>query len=180
MQNFGKNYYSRMARLKREHQIKLIRYTIVILIIGFALGVLAGHSSKKTKPEAISTPSGAEIVVAREPEATPTPISKYVIGEASYYSVAGCLGCDPEAIMANGEKLDDSKMTIALTPEIVKKYKLLNDKVKVTNLGNGHSIYAKVTDTGGFAKYNRVADLSVATKNAIGCKSLCQVKVIFD
>lgn len=123
-------------------------------------------------------PHGVEQVQAKE--VTPTPLSKFVIGEASYYSFVGCLGCDSNRIMANGEKLDDSKLTLALTPATVKKYKLLNDKVKIINLGNGHTTYAKVTDTGGFAKYNRVADLSVATKNAIGCKSLCQVKIIFD
>lgn len=100
-------------------------------------------------------------------------------GEASYYSRAGCLGCDSAFIMANGDVLDDSKSTIALTPETVKKHKLLNDWVGVINLANNEWTIARVTDTGGFGKYNRVADLGVAVKEAIGCNSLCNVIIIF-
>lgn len=121
------------------------------------------------------------ITLTATPSATPTPKPETSIeGEASYYSVAGCLGCSPTLTMANGERLDDSKLTIALTPEMVSKYKLLNDTVKVTNVDNGAHTYAKVTDTGGFAKYNRVADLSLATKEAILCPSLCIVKVSWE
>lgn len=99
------------------------------------------------------------------------------IGEASYYSTSGCLGCDKNLIMANGEKLNDSKLTVALTPKTVKKYKLLNSFVKIRNRENGKEALVKVTDTGGFAKYGRVADLSVATKNALGCGGLCEVEI---
>ena len=100
-------------------------------------------------------------------------------GKASYYSLDGCLGCNPEAIMANGDKLDDTKFTLALTPTIVKEYKLLNKIVKVKNVNTGKVANAMVTDTGGFAKYNRVADLSLATKNFIGCSDLCEVEITY-
>ena len=117
-----------------------------------------------------------EKVEAKEPE----PITaNEVSGEASYYSRAGCLGCSENLTMANGETLDDSKATVALTPELVAQHKLLNDIVIVENLATGEKVEAKVTDTGGFGKYNRVADLSVATKEAINCNSLCNVKVSF-
>lgn len=98
-----------------------------------------------------------------------------LIGIASYYSIAGCLGCNPNFIMANGHRLNDSRKTIALTPANFRLYK--NKNVLIKNLSNGKEVVAKVTDSGGFGKYNRVADLSVATKNAIGCSSLCKVKI---
>ena len=98
-----------------------------------------------------------------------------LVGIASYYSVAGCLGCHPQMIMNNGERLNDSKMTLALTPVNYRAYK--NQYVLVTNLKNKKSVRAKVTDSGGFAKYNRIADLSLATKNAIGCSDLCRVEI---
>lgn len=97
------------------------------------------------------------------------------IGIASYYSIAGCLGCSPTLTMANGERLNDTVKTIALTPSNYRKYK--NQTVKVTNLKNKKYTLAKVTDSGGFGKYNRVADLSLATKLAIGCSDLCKVQI---
>lgn len=100
-------------------------------------------------------------------------------GQASYYSRAGCLGCSSALRMANGEVLDDSRLTIALTPETVKKHKLLNDWVGVINRSTLTWTLAQVTDTGGFGKYNRVADLGLAVKNKIGCNSLCEVIIVF-
>jgi len=102
-----------------------------------------------------------------------------VQGIASYYSKAGCLGCSINQIMANGEVLNDSRYTIALTPEIVKKYKLLNGYVGIINLVNKKWVVAKVTDTGGFGKYNRVADLSLAVKKDLSCESLCRVIIVW-
>lgn len=99
-------------------------------------------------------------------------------GNASYYSRAGCLGCSPNLIMANGEPLDDTKHTVALPPHIVRKYKLLNQYIGIINLRNYKSVIAKVTDTGGFGKYNRIADLSVATKEAIGCGGICRIYIV--
>lgn len=100
-------------------------------------------------------------------------------GIASYYSSTGCLGCNKNLIMANGEKLVDSARTLALTPGIISQYKLLNDTVLITNKANGKTTSAKVTDSGGFGKYNRVADLSVGTRDAIECSSLCEVEINF-
>ncbi|MBI1833271.1 MAG: hypothetical protein HYR90_00405 [Candidatus Andersenbacteria bacterium] len=99
-------------------------------------------------------------------------------GEASYYSRAGCLGCDSMMIMANGQPLDDNALTMAIGAD---KKHLVGYRAKVTSLATGQSVVVKITDTGGFyqAKYGyRVADLSVATKQAIGMRGgVGQVRV---
>jgi len=92
-------------------------------------------------------------------------------GTASYYSREGCVGCSPTLTMANGEPLDDTKLTVAFNKAP------LNSYVEITNISNGQSVTAKVTDTGGFEKLNRIIDLGLATKNAIGCGDLCEVEV---
>lgn len=101
-----------------------------------------------------------------EPKPATAPIlqveaKKLIIkGKVSYYSWDGCLGCNKNRIMANGEQLNDNKYTLALYPRLFKEYK--NQIVTVVNLDNGKQINCKVTDSGGFEKYNRIADLSVA------------------
>lgn len=89
-------------------------------------------------------------------------------GEASFYSRAGCLGCNPLRIMANGQPLRDEALTMAIGAN---NKHLVGHTAKVTNLVNGKSVDVLITDTGGFhaAKYgNRVADLTIGTKQAIG------------
>jgi len=89
-------------------------------------------------------------------------------GEASYYSRAGCLGCNAGRIMANGQPLNDQALTMAIGANL--KH-LVGYRAKVTNLHTNQSVDVLITDTGGFykAKYgNRVADLTIASKQAIG------------
>ena len=116
-------------------------------------------------------------VNAEEVTTKPTPSVveqiKDLKGIASYYSETGCLGCSPTLTMANGQRLDDDKYTIALLPKDYRKFR--NVVVTVINPKTGLEVNAKVTDTGGFGKYNRIADLSKATKEAIGCNDLCNV-----
>lgn len=126
------------------------------------------------KPMPSATP-GAELKVIKKVEAAEL---RTISGKATYYSREGCVGCDPDRIMANGEPLDDSKFTVALTPEMVRQYKLLNKYVTVTN-SVGKSVRVRVTDTGGFGKYGRIADLSVATRDALNCKSLCEITLTY-
>ncbi len=99
-------------------------------------------------------------------------------GEASYYSWDGCLGCNPRRIMANGQPLNDNALTMAIGAHLSH---LVGRQAKVTNLHTGESVNVVITDTGGFyqSKYgSRVADLTIATKNAIGISGgLGQVKV---
>lgn len=104
----------------------------------------------------------------------PTPVSRVsdailiLEGEASYYSRAGCLGCDQAMIMANGQPLNDHALTMAIGAD---KKHLVSRTARVTSLATYQSATVLITDTGGFyrAKYGgRVADLTIATKNAIG------------
>lgn len=156
-----------------------IALTSFIFYTGFVFGI---NFNEARQPQQIISPLPTttptpEITITPEPKPTVTPKTNSLRGTASYYSRAGCLGCSDTLTMANGETLDDTKHTIALTPETVSAHKLLNDEVRVINVNNGQEITAKVTDTGGFAKYNRVADLGVAVKEAINCTSLCEVVI---
>lgn len=96
-------------------------------------------------------------------------------GYVSSYSATygGCLGCTKKYdskgqlyyTMANGEKLDDTKSTIAYNRLP------LGTRVSLINLTNNKSVGAVVTDTGGFESLGRIADLSVATAKAIEAKT---------
>lgn len=97
--------------------------------------------------------------------------SSSVTGEASWYGRNGCLGCSPDLHMANGQDLDDSAMTIAYMRVP------LGTLVKVTNTQTGAAVNATVTDRGGFEALGRIADLTPAVRDAIGCGSVCQVTV---
>lgn len=99
-------------------------------------------------------------------------MSLLLVGLASYYSIAGCLGCNPNFIMANGQRLDDSKLTVAYN------HAPLNSYIGVINRDNNEYVIAKVTDRGGFERHGKIIDLSVATKNAIHCKSTCRVRLV--
>jgi len=96
----------------------------------------------------------------------------FLVGLASYYSIAGCLGCSPDLTMANGERLDDSKITVAYN------HAPLNSYIGIINLDNHKWTIAKVTDRGGFERHGKIIDLSVATKDALGCKSTCRVELV--
>ena len=104
-------------------------------------------------------------------EPKPAEVVQAKVGKASFYSTTGCLGCSPTLTMANGEKLDDTKLTVAYN------HAPLNSFIKITNTLNGKSVTAKVTDRGGFEKHGKIVDLSVATKEALNCGSTCLVKV---
>lgn len=49
-------------------------------------------------------------------------------------------------------------------------------KVEVTNLSNKKKVTVRINDTGGFAKYGRVIDLSKRANQIIDC-NLCKVKL---
>jgi rare lipoprotein A (peptidoglycan hydrolase) len=167
--------------------LKVIIGTIALLVISDKIGdniniewqMPLRIESRKVKNEPLQCPpSGvSEISHIQIPEtneetnATPTSSGGSWFGEASWYGAKPewCLGCDSNFIMANGERLDDSKMTLAFN-ELP-----LGSMVRVTNTVTGKSEIAEVTDTGGFERLGRIADLSLALKNALGCEGLCQV-----
>ena len=100
------------------------------------------------------------------------PVARtYYMGIASYYSRAGCVGCSKTLTMANGQVLNDSGLTVAFNRVP------LNTFVTVTNPKTSLSVRAKVTDRGGFEKLGRIIDLTIATRDAIGCGHLCKVRV---
>lgn len=89
-------------------------------------------------------------------------------GTASFYSREGCIGCNALRIMANGQPLNDHALTMAIGAD---NKHLVGYKAKVTSVATGKSVEVTITDTGGFhsAQYgNRVADLTIASKEAIG------------
>jgi rare lipoprotein A (peptidoglycan hydrolase) len=127
-----------------------------------AQGVRTPHPPKALVSKAkvkTSSPTASEL--------TGTPILT-MQGQASFYSRAGCLGCNRLRIMANGQPLNDNALTMAIGAD---KKHLVGRTARVTNLATGKAVNVRITDTGGFhqAKYgHRVADLTLATKQAIG------------
>ena len=174
-------------KITRKHKALIKVFVALVLIIGVyhALEKYAdwrvSHEWQapyvfyiRTPIKEIETLKPLSDVIAKEPETIITAEvepSQIWTGEASYYTVDGCIGCNPQRIMANGEVLDDMRKTIAfnLLP--------MNTEVVVTNLSNGISTTAVVTDTGGFDALGRIADLSFATKKSIDCNDLCQVRI---
>lgn len=86
-------------------------------------------------------------------------------GKVSHYSRAGCLGCSKTLTMANGQPLDDEALTIAFNQAP------LGTRLRLTNLDNGKSVIVTVTDTGGFERLGRIADLVPAVARALETKT---------
>lgn len=165
---------------RRKKQNYILRNIVIVTFISMLL-FLISYMAHAPAIEIISPcPDTGCITPKQKPTITPfytvTP-TKYapqgtLRGKASYYSLAGCLGCRADRLMANGEKLDDTRMTIAYN------YAPMNTKVQVRNVDNGRTVDAIITDTGGFGPLGRIADLSVATRDAIGCADLCNIELV--
>ena len=110
------------------------------------------------------------------PKASPAPRrNDFMKGYVSYYSDAGCLDCRADRLTASGEKFDENLLTLAHNQ--IK----LGTRVRITNLDNGKTVIAKVNDRGGFNRlgtHGRIADLSLATCQAIECKTDKSIIVI--
>jgi len=104
-------------------------------------------------------------VTTSQPKAVKEVHPNKLVGKASFYSKAGCLGCGEKQITASGEPFDEDKMTLACNQLPLKK------SVKITNTRNGLTVIARVNDRGGFEKYNRIADLSLAAAKAIDLRT---------
>lgn len=149
--------------------LTIVLVTAIITIVSILCVV------RKETPVPVVVPT-----ITPTPSIAPTPSVLRFRGEASYYSREGCLGCSETLTMANGETLDDDRLTIAMTPETVRKYKLLNKVVTIRNVSTNYATNAKVTDTGGFGKYARIADMSVAVKRSLRCGGLCEVEITVE
>ena len=104
-------------------------------------------------------------------------------GYVSIYApkLGSCLGCQTywengQAywIRADGSRfVDDYGIAFNQLP--------LGTHISLRNIANGKSIGAVVKDTGGFEKYNRIADLTPTVADAIGAetdKSLVEIRAI--
>lgn len=150
---------------------------LFIIAYMFCTANLAGYGLRQ-QPMASPLVVQAETVTVAPvaPTATPVPTAtpipaKIWHGLASYYSKAGCIGCSPTLTMSNGQTLDDGALTVAFNKAP------LNTIVLITNRDNGQQVRAKVTDTGGFERHGKLIDLTIATRDAIGCASTCKVTV---
>jgi rare lipoprotein A (peptidoglycan hydrolase) len=159
---------------------------IIALILGIVFGIIFGIwfiSRSENVPMINMCRQTMCVQPVYAAEITPTPTIKpnpkvelanktRVEGEkkswkgfVSHYSKAGCLGCSANLTMANGETLDDNRATIAFN------WLPMNTQVRITNLSNGKSMVATVTDTGGFNRLNRIADLVPAVANTLETKT---------
>lgn len=108
-------------------------------------------------------------------------IAKEVVrreGQASWYGSADehCLGCSKNRIMANGQKLDDTKNTVACRVGDSCKQFPVGSKVKIINLDNMMTTTAWVTDTGGL-RPGRILDVSIMVKKHLNMAGLANVLV---
>lgn len=73
--------------------------------------------------------------------------------------------------MANGQPLDDNKITVAYN-----KAKL-GTWVQIVNQKTLARVVAIVTDRGGYERHGKIIDITPATRDALGCSDTCQVRV---
>lgn len=167
------DYDSACLPVRVEHIVewKSIGALIAGILCGALVGIYVISRIQETLPEPVQI---LPELPTRAPTISPTPTPKQTgtTGIASYYSRAGCIGCSPSLTMANGQELDDNALTVAYNRAP------LGTRIKVVNIANGQEVIARVTDTGGFEKIGRIIDLTIATRDAIGCSSLCKVEVI--
>lgn len=184
-------HYRKIKAFNRRHYKKIeLAKDILIFITGFVFGYVAAslmlkfvqqnrpvRQVKVEKRCEIAKPKETAVVGQNTGNSEEWKRGTILLlsGQASYYSTTGCLGCSPNMTMANGEPLDDTKYTVALPQKFFGMLK--NETVKVRNIYSGLVVWAKVTDTGGFDKLYRVADLSLATKEMLDCPDLCQVEI---
>lgn len=155
------------------------KFWFILFLFGFIFGVMFGASVKNCDYEIISP------LPDITPTPTPTDIPSISIkyfhleGLASWYGTGEdeCLGCREDRIMANGERLDDDKKTIACAIGGSCKYFDVGDEVEILNLENMMVVRAVVTDRGGFARYGRIIDMTKAVRDSINCDDLCKVRV---
>ncbi len=104
------------------------------------------------------------------------PVKEY-FGTASWYGTGDneCLGCSKNRTMANGQKLDDKKLTVACGLKSSCKYLKMGTKILITNLDNSKQVVAIVTDKGGL-RAGRLLDVSKEVKSQLEMKGIGNVK----
>ena len=154
-------------RVKKRRVLRwdrIINTIVVLVLLLLVAGSLIKHSIRR-EVESKPTP---RTIPTLTPTITPTtaPRRRIYKGFVSHYSRSGCLGCNKNLITASGETLSDTDYTLAFN------WLPMGTKVKITNTRNNLTITARVNDTGGFWDCcKRIADLNLATKNAIEAKT---------
>lgn len=152
-----------------------IKCAIIVLVVLWVIAVIYAlippqiPISPLASPIPTAQPSKEGITSEIIPDKKPT--KSFLEGKASYYSVDGCIGCSPNLTMANGERLDDTKLTVAFNRA------KLGTKINITNQKTGKTVIAMVTDTGGFERHGKIVDMTIATRDAIGCGHVCDVAI---
>lgn len=120
-----------------------LTYTFIVMSV-FFLGIFLGIISESNRAMRAKGITGTN------------PRGK--ITEASWYSRLECMTkMNPDAMMANGQPLDDNKLTCAHWKYAFGVY------LKVTHANNGNSVVVKVTDRGPskqLVKEGRTIDLT--------------------
>lgn len=140
-----------------------------LVLPGIHLGSMSSAQPVvESKKDAVFSQEVPDTTHVKEPE-----VLQFWTGIATWYSRDGCVGCSENLLMANGEPLNDSALTVAFN------YAPLGSSLKVTNLDNGRSVEVLVTDTGGFTEIGdgRIVDVTIAVKNALGISDMGNVKV---
>ena len=165
---------------------------VICLVVGAVIGL-----KRLEQPKTIVSPIPEEPMITITPTPTLFPEAeaeikarkegKILEGEATIYTdtIEGCLGCKPHYdengelyfIMANGERLDDKKRTVACGVGLPARFSSW-DNGGSSKFGKRHVYHGGVTDTGGFGKlYGRILDLTPAVANRINLKGKGQVRV---
>lgn len=163
----------RQRRLFYRRNKKLL-LSIGVLLVWLIILLLCWRVQGTAQTEIISplpdpTPTLQPTLQPTPVTLQPTPLYE---GKVSYYSHAGCLGCSENQTMGNGELFDEEAMTIAIPCEDIRARKhRYNTSVMITNIDTGKAVQARITDCGGFSKYNRVADVSLGIYKLLGIKT---------
>jgi len=190
----------KFTNLKHHYKVSIWISKIslwLFLLLCFVIGAVIGLKRLKT-PKTIVSPIPDEPMISITPTPTLFPEAeaeikarkegKILEGEATIYTdtIEGCLGCKPHYdengelyfVMANGERLDVKKRTVACGVGTSCKIFPVGTTVVVQNLENGMFTTAEVTDTGGFGKlYGRILDMTPAVASRINLKGKGQVRV---
>lgn len=164
----GQRYFDYLVERYAKH--------ILIWGCGLIVGYFIGQAVYLDQNQPMLSPLASSGIVLVKPVMAVEPKIQTWSGQASYYSRKGCLGCSKNFTMANGQKLDDNKLTLACGLKSTCKFWKMGTVVEVVNVKNGKTVRATVTDKGGL-RPGRIADLTIATRDAIGCSNLCDVTI---
>ena len=143
--------------------------TISLLTIG---AIYYANLAVQTPISPLGSPIASPSPIASiAPKPTADPDEVWHIGKASFYSTTGCIGCSDDLRMANGQPLNDNHLTVAFNRSP------LGSKVEIVNQKTLKRAVAIVTDRGGFERHGKIIDMTPATRDAIGCGDVCNVRV---